>query len=490
MTLRVEELMARALDGRKFNRRALFRPSLVYQVTQKPFWVWCEYHAPTDQAVDETGRYDEMRLRRGIEFEQAWVGRHYPDAVKIEPDFGLEALSNTFRAMIRGVRAIYQPHLWDLGRASYGKGDLLVRDDSRTSDLGPYHYRMVEIKNSRALQGHHMLQAAFYNRMLGRLQGYVPTEMTIALRDATENVAYGGMEAEIEEVVSLWAALRDGSSVPEPGRPPDAASTPWRVYANNRVHRSRDLVLLAGVGRGERERLRGAGISSVDRLWDLALEEVKSLVGEARGTQTYWVAQAYKSAGPLLKPGRALRVPRGRRRLYFDFETYDELHGKEPPHIYLIGCWDAGRDQYVKFLARGAQDEERIFLEFLDYAGDLEATVLYHWTDFEIREMKKVAGRWPALEGSLERLISRCVDIKAEIQSAVCLPVPTFSLKSVAPCLGFRWRQEGIGAFEAMVCYWDYLDGDAEAIRKAVLYNEDDCVAMWHVDEQLARRLE
>ncbi len=104
--------------------------------------------------------------------------------------------------------------------------------------------------------------------------------------------------------------------------------------------------------------------------------------------------------------------------------------------------------------------------------------------------MTKVIQRWPTLEGGLRKLISSCVDLKQIIQSAVYLPVPTFSLKSVAPALGFRWRQESFGAFESMVCYWDYLDAvEKSTINKAILYNEDDCVSMWHIDQELTKRL-
>lgn len=486
----VDELVQRATKGRKFNRHLLFRPSLVYQILHDPFWIWCEHHAPKNEAVNETTRYDEMRFQRGLEFEQAWLRENYPDAIKIEPDFGFEALRNTFQAMIQRAAAIYQPQLWDLGRESYGKGDLLIRDDSRRSDLGPYHYRVVEIKRSRSLQDYHVLQAAFYNRMLGEIQGFIPNEMTVALRAASEPVAYSGREKDIDEILTLWSGLRDGPLIPEPGRPPAATSSPWRIYGNKTVQALSELVLLAGVSRREREKLRQAGVSRVDKLWDLTPEEVTEILGKEQGANAYWVAQAYKKGRPILRPGCRLEIPRARRLLYFDFETSDDVHPKEPPHIYLIGCWDGNRDQYVKFLARGVGDEERIFLEFLDYAGDPRNTLLYHWTDFEIKEMRELARRWPALQGPLEELISRCVDLREVIQRAVYLPVPTFSLKSVAPCLGFRWRQDEIGAYQAMMCYWDYLDeSDASAIRKAVTYNEDDCVAMWHVDQELTRRL-
>jgi len=85
--------------------------------------------------------------------------------------------------------------------------------------------------------------------------------------------------------------------------------------------------------------------------------------------------------------------------------------------------------------------------------------------------------------------MEHCVDLKEAIQSAVYLPVPSFSIKSVAPALGFHWRQKDIGAYQSMVCYWDYLENrDLFAIDRALIYNEDDCRAMWHVDQALSSR--
>lgn len=135
----LEELIRRATAGRKFNRHKLFRPSLSYYLINDPYWLWCEYHAPKAEAVDETTRYEELRMRQGVEHEKRWVAANFPHAVEIKPGFGFEALKNTFRAMLDGAAAIYQPQLWDLGRDSYGKGDLLIRDDSVASDLGAYH---------------------------------------------------------------------------------------------------------------------------------------------------------------------------------------------------------------------------------------------------------------------------------------------------------------------------------------------------------------
>ncbi len=486
--MRLRALLDRATSGERVHRRPRFSPSLVAKVLRDPFWVWCQYHAPKAEAVNEVGRYEQMRYRRGVEHEDAWVAAHYPDALAVRPDFGHEALTRTLRAMLEGVPAIHQPQLWDLGRDVYGRGDLLVRDDSHGSDLGPYHYRVTEIKRARKLRDSFTLQAAFYNRTVGAIQGYTPEHVTVALREELRPVKVSGLGNEIDHVVSRWAGLRDRAAVePEPGRPPDVTDSPWRRYGNRLVHERRDLVLLAGVRAPERAKLRAAGIHRVDDLWGRSPAAIDEILGPHHGSAAYHVARSYRTGRPVAKPGRELRIPRAERLLYFDFETSDDVHPAMPPHVYLIGCWDGARDQFVKFLTRGPEDEGEIFEAFIDYVGDdVGATRLYHWTDYEVRQMKAVMRRWPRLEGRLTRLMGACVDLKRCIQDAVYLPVPRFSIKSVAPALGFNWRQQGFGAYEALLCYWDSIDtGDRSLADKAVRYNEDDCLAMWHVDQKL-----
>ena len=485
-----EELIQRATAGQKFNRHILFRPSLSYYLLKDPFWLWCEYHAPKSAAVDETTRYEKLRMQQGIEHEERWVKTNFPNAVEIKPGFGFAALKNTFRAMLDGAAAIYQPQLWDLGQDTYGKGDLLIRDDSAPSDLGSFYYRVVEIKRSASLQDSHVLQAAFYNQNLARLQGYTARQMTIVLKDSSETVTYDGKQNDIDSARQLWRSLRNGGVIPEAKRPPNATSSPWRLYANQRLLNAKDLLLLAGVQKRERAKLCQAGVFKVDQLWNFRQEEISEIIGAHYGEIAYHVAQAYKVNAPIVKPGRDLKIPRAKRLLYFDFETSDAVHPSEPPHTYLIGCYDGTRDQFVKFLARGAEDEGRIFSEFFDYIGDPRDVCLYHWTDFEIHQLRRGARHWPLLSGMIEQVIEKCVDLKDAIQSAVYLPVPSFSIKCVAPALGFHWRQKDIGAYQSMVCYWDYLENrDLFAIDRALIYNEDDCLAMWHVDQELARRL-
>ena len=71
--MRLRALLDRATSGERIHGRPRFRPSLADKVLRDPFWVWCQYHVPRSEAVNQVGRYEQMRFRRGVEHEDAWV---------------------------------------------------------------------------------------------------------------------------------------------------------------------------------------------------------------------------------------------------------------------------------------------------------------------------------------------------------------------------------------------------------------------------------
>ena len=484
----LNKLLERATGNLPLKKDKLFRPYMIYRLLTEPFGVWCDYHAPAEEAVEEISRYEEMRMRQGVEFEGQWVKENYPEAVKIEPEFGYEALKNSLRTMLNGAPAIHAPQLWDLLGEIYGKADLLVKCNDAPSDLGNYHYRVKEIKRSKNLQEYQILQAAMYNRMLGRIQGYTPPEITIVLKESEEAIPYKDVISKVDDALSKWRQIRDGILKPEPNGI-DKTSAPWRVYANKILSDSKDLTLLPDIGPAGRSLIRETlNINSIDELANFSLEQLIQTFKEKTARNIFYHAQAYKYGKTVIAPGTKFKIPRRKRHIYFDFETSDEVHPTEPPHVYLIGAWDIEADRFVYFLGRGANDEERIFNEFIEYVGNPSGCCLYHWTDFEISVMKDVAERHPGLSPGLNRLMEYCIDLKEIIKHQVFLPVPTYSIKSVAPALGFNWRDEGkVDAFESMTLYWDFLkDGDKLKIKKAIDYNEDDCKAMVHTDLKLS----
>lgn len=484
------DLLQRATGGMRMQKELTFKPSIFYRLLNDQFSVWCDYHAPQNEIVDDTTAYDLMTQQQGYEYEQQWVKQHYPDALKIKPDWGLQALKNTLKAMLNGVTAIHQANLWLLPDEYCGKADLLVRCDDAGSDLGNYYYSVKEIKDSLKLSEYHKLQAGFYNTMLGKLQGYTPELVTIALRDREERIEFDeDLIQEIKSQLAIWRDLRDNKYKPLPKKY-DQTNSPWRVYANKILRQTMDFTLIPDIGPATRERLmKILNKKSIAELYGMPMDQMADILKDVCDAEAlYYHVEAYRSNKLVCRAGTKLVIPRRKKQLYMDFETSDDVYPSEPPHVYLIGLWDAEKDKFISFLAKGAGDEKTIFKKLIDYVTDPTDTCIYHWASFETETMtKEVMVRYPDMKDGLQKLIDCCIDLKEVVKQQVFLPVSTYSIKLVAPFFGFKWRHKDIGAFESMVLYWDYLkDGKSKTIQKVLDYNEDDCRAMVHVDKALS----
>lgn len=251
----IDVLLQRAKGDLEPNSKTMFKPSMAYDLLHDPFKVWCEYHAPREEAVEEISRYDEIKMQRGVVYEDEWVKRNYPEARKIEPEFGFQALKNSLQAMSEGVPAIHAPQLWLLLDEIYGKADVLLRDDSAPSDMGNFHYRVVEIKRSSKLREYQTIQAAIYNRILGHIQGYVSPMLTVVLRDGEENIQSSDVDSNVNKLLEQWRGIRNGAIQPEP-KGLNKTDSPWRVFANRLLHERMDLTLLPDIGPAGRGTLR------------------------------------------------------------------------------------------------------------------------------------------------------------------------------------------------------------------------------------------
>ena len=154
--------------------------------------------------------------------------------------------------------------------------------------------------------------------------------------------------------------------------------------------------------------------------------------------------------------------------------------------VYFIGIWDKEEDKYVSFVAKTPEEEIKIFEQFYDYIKDFSDTALYHWTEYEVKKMKNLAGKNPKDEAKLKALCSICYDLKVSVNKQFYLPAPSFSLKAAAPAFGFNWRQDDCGAMDSMVYFTNWLKtGNQDLLNKVLMYNEDDCKAMLVLENKL-----
>jgi len=479
----IEELFNRFSAGRGPDEKQDLRSSRIFAVTESPFSVWCDYHAPRSEALREQNRYDQAKSLMDKMSRDKIIKSRFPEVSRAPDDNKPESFRKTLELMASGAPAIEHPCLWDFNEHIYGRPSLIYKVEG-DSVFGNYHYRIIQFKQAVELKEHYAIQAALLNRALGAIQGREPEYTTITLRYKEVEVAQAAWNDRLDKTMAAWRDLRDDKVKPEPQRPPKAALTPWRVYANRYAAETKDLVMLGGFANDVRGLLKAAHINNTDEVALAGMEHMQALFGPGLGRDVYASALAYYLNKPILKREGLFPPQAKERNLYFDFEDADQ-NGSEPSHTYLIGVWDKEQSKYVAFTAHGAAEEQKIFADFLDYIGDASKAVLYHWTEHETKAMKNMGKKHPELAERMKAAVAACHDLKISVQKSFYLPSPSLSLKAVAPALGFYWRQSDCGAMDSMIYYWDWLSGTQNVFQKVLMYNEDDCVAMLHVQQYL-----
>jgi predicted RecB family nuclease len=313
----------------------------------------------------------------------------------------------------------------------------------------------------------------------------MPRKVRFAHRSGSEWVRMDDIEGDVVDLITKWNAIRLGTFQPDLPAFQDACS-PWDVYAKKLLQQRRDITAIAGFTARVREKIsQKLRVSTLDGLRNLTLEHYERVFPAESAFRHYWQARSYLSGTPIVLPGRSLSIPSRRRNYVLDFETVDQVISPGSPHAYLIGLLMDG-DCYRSFVARGPENEGRSFREFIDVIGDPKEVCLYTWTGYEAKVLEQVSARHPSLASRLAAIAESCIDLHRIVKDSVVLPVGSYGLKTVAPTITrFRWRQEDVNGLDSQCLWEDWIHGDAAALQKLLIYNEDDVTALRHVLEVL-----
>ncbi|MBO4707262.1 MAG: TM0106 family RecB-like putative nuclease [Elusimicrobiaceae bacterium] len=462
----------------------------MYQILEDPFGLWCHFHAPKEEAVEEPNLYESLRGKTDKLVRDHWIYDHCSNPVVISGNDN-EKFINTLQAMQDGAEGIIGGTLWDLRSEEglYGGVNFLLKVNAGQSVFGAYHYKIVQLKRAGEMKEHYALQTTLLNKILTEIQGYDAGEALFIFKAKEQILTCARVMERAKNAATLYHSIRRGETVPEANKPPKGALSPWRIYANKYVFEKHDLVLIPHLNVTMREILRKNNINTYDDIVAAGFEKIKELLSDDTFPDntpvlTYAHALAFVKNKPVLRAKGKFPPPTKKRNLYFDFEATETFQENNSSFIYLIGVWDKEENRFVPFIAREEKEEEIIFKQFANYVADCGPDVaLYHWTEYEVKKMKALCNKYPNIKAELEHLVSVCLDLKIEVEKAFYLPSPSLSLKAAAPALGFNWRQKDCGAMDSMVYFTKWLnEGNEEALKKVLMYNEDDCVAMLKVE--------
>jgi uncharacterized protein len=370
---------------------------------------------------------------------------------------------------------------------------VLVRDDSQDTNLGPYGYLVVEIKAVHRITRGHTLQAAVYNRLLGRALGNEPPEFYLLNLEGTlEAVQMTEVAAELDRALDEMRQILAGKAI-EPCY--NTADWPWTNYVNQQAIAARDVSLVPGLGQAKRQAFASAGYTTVETLAGAKAEALTSIkgVGPKNGGKFLTSAQA-------ICQGRPIRRSADWRLSPCTVEVFFDLEGAAPgldPEgrglvNYLIGNVIRSPGQtatYKAFFATTFEQEGQILGEFFQWAGSLQDAQFYHWHHYEKTHLTRMASSHGLEPDLVSQVLSRLVDLSPITTGAFAFPTYGESLKDIAKFLGFSWRQEDVSGQSSMALYQDFVESggtDYNTRQKLLDYNEDDCRATMHIFDWLS----
>jgi uncharacterized protein len=447
---------------------------------------------------------DELLARTaalGTEHERRRLDRYrdeFGDAIAVigRPAYTLAGLTAaaeaTRRAIANRAPVVYQAAMFD-GRF-VGFADFLTLDGEQ--------YRVTDTKLARSAKVPALLQLAAYADALAGAGVAVAPEAELELGDGTV-VRYrvGDLIPVYRSQRALLQRLLDEHH---------AAGTPVRWEDQNvnacfrcpvcteQLRATDDLLLIAGIRVTQRDKLIGAGVSTVAELADhkspvpdLAPSALNKLTAQAElqvrqrdtGTPRFEIVDPQPlTLLPDPDPGD----------LFFDFEG-DPLwtaDGRDWGLEYLFGVLDAAGN-FHPLWAHNRLDERKALTDFLAMVKKRRRRRpnmhIYHYAPYEKTALLRLAGRYGVGEDEVDELLrsGTLVDLYPLVRKSIRVGAESFSLKALEPLyMGAQLRGGDVTtAAESITSYARYcelraagqLDDAASVLKEIEDYNHYDC---------------
>jgi uncharacterized protein len=443
----------------------------------------------------------EVIARRGSEHEKAYVDSLIASGktlVTIErPRAALaqlrDAHERTTAAMRSGVDYVYQATFFD-GRW-IGIADLLKRVE-RPSLLGEHSYEVADVKLSRSVKPHFLLQLACYSEQLSSILGAIPEQMHVVL--GTGEVQsfrcddYAAYFRHVRSRFEDFAVAGAASTYPLPVEL--CSMCEWNLNCWRHLLKDDHLSLVANIRRGQISRFTRSDIPTLTilgrnapgRVAKMAPSTVASLHQQARLQLEFRESgkHRYELLPPEAKHGFERLPLRADGDLYFDVEA-DPFVGSGLTYLFGIAVREGGQTQYHRWWAHDDAEERVKFEQVIDFIVERLAACpalhVYHYGAQDAASLRRLMNKHDSRDAEVDDLLRRgvFVDIYPIVRQTVRISQPGYSLKKVE---AFYYEREATWVRDtggAIVAYETWLEARQDEILLEIeRYNRDDCVSL------------
>ncbi len=473
--------------------------AMLYDLVQCP-------HRPTmdlfaDPAKrDEASPFVQLIWERGTAYEKEVIGRLSVPFVDLSVYAGDEKERLTWEAMRRGEPLIYS------GRISadelLGDPDLLRREGdgyvagdikSGSGEEGP--------EDEAKLKKHYAVQLALYTDILER-KGLGANRRPFVWDIHGDEITYDlDLPQGQRNPTTLWQIYQEtlaqarqivsGNLQTLPAYSAACKLCHWYSACVAELEARDDLTLLPELGRSKRDTMT----SDIPTIEALAACQVNRFVSGKKtsfrgiGPDTLMKlherAKLVKARNP--KPYRTARIvlPPADIELFFDVEVdpmrdFCYLHG----FVERRNCNNATEKYHAFFTdAVTRLEEERAFVAAWRFIAERQPCAIYYYSKYERTIWRKLQEKHPSVCGpaDIEALFdpTHAVDLYYDIvKKATEWPTRDHSIKTLAKCLGFTWRDPHPSGAASIEWFHRWVETGDPAVKQRILdYNEDDCYA-------------
>jgi len=337
---------------------------------------------------------------------------------------------------------------------------------------------------NQIIKENHILQGAFYNYLLGKIQGITPKTFAMINGDGEESLhEYSDYEQLLfDSIDGARKILQGGSISPTHG----SCDYPWANYCNKKAVETNDISLVAGISLKTKNMLVDNKFNTVEDLARANIQDLTGIKGIGNKTAKKYVtaAKAIQTKTHIIIDKDMIDFPERKVEIFLDLEGIDpqSAEGGIPQIDYLIGIIVRidSKEKYISFTAKDTNHEKEMLLEFLEFIKKQNDYVIYHYHHYEKTHLTKMMENYEIDETTKKMVLDYLIDVYKVATNSVVFPTYGNGLKQIAPYLGFSWRHKDVSATESISMYLDYVDNPEEGkikLQKIIDYNEDDCIA-------------
>lgn len=406
----------------------------------------------------------------------------------------LDLMRQGVERIARGVLLMeHEPGIWLISVP-----DLLIKQPG-PSAFGDWHYVPSDIRLGKRPKLDYQLTSAYHAYVLAQVQEAWSAESWLLLRQRGAYAVYvAELLPQMREILDNCVAMLQLQQEPEVFIAHNRCDLcHWFTHCYERAEQEAHLSLLPGVTPSRFQYLRNLQLTTLEALATTLPRKLEPLPGF--GTQVaYRLIQQARAAmqnralpRPLF-PGEEPQLlltpeelPTAPIELYFDIEAAPEQN-----LVYLHGVLVADRtdnsEAFYPLMADHPNEEEMVWDQFLALMDMYPDAPVYHFCPFEVQTVRRLGSQYNTPSDQIESILDRFVDLHERVTRVAVLPVESYALKAIARWVGFDWRDSDANGAQSIFWYAEWRRTGDRAFRDAILrYNEDDCLATFHVKNWL-----